>query len=206
MLRVGLTGGIGCGKSTVAALMREMGCAVIEADQLAHRLMEPGQPAYEEILREFGRQILREDGRIDRPRLAQIVFADAQRRERLNQIVHPRVIQEQERQLEAWASSGVDVGVVEAPLLIEAGYHRKLDRLAVVWCRPEQQRQRLLARGMTPEQIEARIAAQMPLDEKRLLADDQIDCSGTLEETRRQVEALVQKLKQLAADRAHRDK
>ena len=201
MLRVGLTGGIGCGKSTVAALMREMGCAVIEADQLAHRLMEPGQPAYEEILRDFWKQILREDGRIDRPRLAEIVFADAQGRERLNQIVHPRVIQEQEQQLEAWANSGVEVGVVEAPLLIEAGYHRKLARLVVVWCRPEQQRERLLARGMKPEQIEQRIAAQMPLEEKRRLADDQIDCSGTLEETRGQVEALARKLKALAAKR-----
>jgi dephospho-CoA kinase len=200
MLRVGLTGGIACGKSTVAALMKEFGCRVVEADKLAHALMELAQPAYQEILQEFGKQVAGADGRIDRKILGEIVFREPDRLLRLNQIVHPRVIQEQDRQLAAWEREGVRVAVVEAALLIEAGYHKKVDQLVVAWCRPEQQRERLLARGLTPEQIEQRIAAQMPLEEKRRLADDLIDCSGTLEETRRQVEALVRKLGQLAGE------
>lgn len=200
MLRVGLTGGIACGKSTVAALMRELGCHVMEADRLAHQLMEPGRPAYEEILRDFGSQILAADGHIDRKKLGEVVFNDPKRLQRLNQIVHPRVIQKQDRQLAEWEQSGrVSVAVVEAALLIEAGYHRGLQRLVVVWCRPEQQRERLRVRGLTGEQIEQRIAAQMPLEEKRQLADDLIDCSGSLDDTRRQVQALVGKLKQLAS-------
>ena len=199
MLRVGLTGGIACGKSTVAALMREFGCHVLEADKLAHQLMEPGQPAYLEILRDFGEQILSADQRINRAALGEVVFRDSKRLKRLNEIVHPRVIQEQDRQLAAWERDGVPVAVVEAALLIEAGYHKHVDRLVVVWCRPEQQRERLQARGLTSEQIAQRIAAQMPLEEKRRLADDEIDCSGTLEATRRQVEELVKKVKQLAS-------
>ncbi len=201
MLRVGLTGGIACGKSTVAALMKELGCSVIEADKLAHQLMEPGQPAYQEILHDFGDQILDANGRIDRRNLGEIVFHDPDRLKRLNEIVHPRVIQEQNRQLATWEREGsVRVAVVEAALLIEAGYHKHVDRLVVVWCRPEQQGERLQARGLTPEQIEQRIAAQMPLEEKRRLADDEVDCSGTLEATRQQVEKLVRRFKQLAGD------
>lgn len=200
MLRVGLTGGIGCGKSTVAALMREQGCHVIEADSLAHRLMEPGTPAYEEIVREFGREILGPGEAIDRRKLGAVVFGDSAKLQRLNRIVHPRVIEEQERLLEELARrEPAAVGVVEAALLVEAGYHERLDRLVVVWCRPEQQRERLLARGMSAEQVEKRIAAQMPLEQKRRLADVQIDCSGTLEETRRQVETLVAQLKKSAS-------
>ena len=201
MLRVGLTGGIACGKSTVAALMKELDCRVLEADRLAHHLMEPGQPAYREILRDFGEQVLNADGRIDRRVLGEIVFRDLNQLKRLNEIVHPRVIQEQDRQLATWEREGsVRVAVVEAALLIEAGYHEHVDRLVVVWCRPEQQRERLQGRGLTPEQIAQRIAAQMPLEEKRQLADDEIDCSGTLEATRQQVEELVRRLKQLAGD------
>jgi len=201
MVRVGLTGGIACGKSTVAALLRDLGCQVIEADKLAHQLTGPGQPACEEIIREFGKEILGADGRIDRKALGEIVFRDPERLKQLNQIVHPRVIQEQDRQLAVWKQAGnVSVAVVEAALLVEAGYHKRVDRLVVVWCRPEQQRERLRLRGLTPEQIEQRIAAQMPLEEKRRLADDQIDCSGTLEATRRQVEELFRHLKQLAGE------
>jgi len=200
MLRVGLTGGIGCGKSTVTALLREFGCHVIEADSLAHRLMEPGQPAYEEILREFGPAILDSRGRVDRAKLGAIVFGDADKLLRLNAIVHPRVLKALEQQFSEFACANPSgVAVVEAALLIEAGYARHLDRLVVAWCTPEQQRARLLERGMSREQAEQRIAAQMPLEEKRRRADDVVDCSGTLDETRAQVEVLVARLKQLAA-------
>jgi dephospho-CoA kinase len=199
MLRVGLTGGIACGKSTVAAMMREMGCAVLEADKIAHEVMAPGQPAFEEIVRDFGERVLGPDGAIDRRQLGEVVFRDPKQLQRLNQIVHPCVIREQDRRLAEWqAGDAFRVAVVEAALLIEAGYHHKLDRLAVVCCRPEQQRERLRARGLTGEQIEQRIAAQMPLEEKRRLADDTIDCSGSLEHTRQQVTALVEQWKQLA--------
>jgi len=200
MLRVGLTSGIACGKSTVAARMRELGCHVLDADKLAHQLIEPGQSAYEEVVREFGTALLLSDKRIDRARLAEIVFADRVQLAKLNSIVHPRVIAEQERELAALESDEPGaVAVVEATLLIEAGYHKCLDRLVVVWCRPEQQLERLLARGLTRTEADQRIAAQLPLEQKRALADDLIDCSGTLDHTRLQVEELVGRLKKLAA-------
>jgi len=204
MLRVGLTGGIACGKSTVAAMMRELGCHTFDADRIAHELIAPGQPAYDEVLREFGDGVRASDGSIDRTRLAAIVFADAGKLARLNRIVHPRVLEVQEQKLAALERAEPNaVAVVEAALLIEAGYHKRLDRLVVVWCRPEQQIERLVhpnaGRGMTREEAERRIAAQMPLAEKRRMADDEIECSGTLEHTRQQAEALVAKLKPLAA-------
>ena len=200
MLHVGLTGGIACGKSIVAAMMRKLHCQVIEADPMAHRLIEPGQPAYDEIIREFGEPVRAADARIDRKRLAAIVFADPAKLERLNRIVHPRVVEALDRQLAKLERTQPGaVVVVEAALLIEASYHERLDRLVVVWCEPEQQVERLLARGLTREQAEQRIAAQMQLDQKRRMADDEIDCSGSLEETERQVESLVAKLKRLAA-------
>ena len=200
MLRVGLTGGIGCGKSTVAAMMRALGCHVIEADPLAHKLIEPGQPAFQEVVRAFGADILHPDGHVDRGRLGAIVFADVDKLLRLNAIVHPRVLKELERLFSEYAATNPHgVAVIEAALLIEAGYVKHLDRLVVAWCKPEQQMERLLARGMSREQIEQRLAAQLPLEEKRRRADDVVDCSVSLDETRAQVERLVGKLKQLAA-------
>jgi dephospho-CoA kinase len=200
MLRVGLTGGIGCGKSAVAGMMREFGCHVIEADEIARRLMEPGQAAYAEVVCEFGREILTSDGRIDRQRLAAIVFADRARLDRLNAIVHPLVLAEEDREFARF--SGQDprgIAVVVAALLIESGFYKRLDRLVVAWCTPEQQLERLtdpkFGRGMAPGEARQRIASQMSLAEKRKLADDQIDCSGTIEETRREVAALVARLK-----------
>jgi dephospho-CoA kinase len=200
MLRVGLTGGIGCGKSTVAAMMRALGCHVIEADPLAHKLIEPGQPAFQEVVRAFGADILHSDGHVDRGKLGAMVFADMDKLLRLNAIVHPRVLKDLERLFSEYAVANPQgVAVIEAALLIEAGYVKHLDRLVVAWCKPEQQMERLLARGMSREQIEQRLAAQMPLEEKRRRADDVVDCSVPLEETRAQVEQLVAKLRQLAA-------
>ena len=201
MLRVGLTGGIGSGKTTVAAMLRELGCAVIEADPLAHEMIEPGRPAYDDVVRGFGSAILGPDRRIDRNKLAEIVFADPARLGRLNQIVHPRVTGEIQRRLAGFEKQGQPVAIVEAALLIETGYDQQGDRLVVVWCKPQQQRERLRARGMSDEQIERRMAAQMPLEEKRRLADDLIDNSGTLDETERQVERLARRLERLAAER-----
>jgi len=200
MLRVGLTGGIGCGKSVVAAMLREQGFLVLDADTLAHQLVEPGQPAYDDVLREFGKGVCDASGKIDRAKLAAIVFAEPAKLARLNQIVHPRVAEAQERQFTEWQRTHPrGVAVVEAALLVEAGAHNRLDRLVVVWCRPEQQIERLRERGMSAEEAQRRIASQMPLEEKRRLAEFQIDCSGTIEDTRQQVERLAAQLRQLAA-------
>jgi len=204
MLRVGLTGGIGCGKSTVAAMMRKLGCHVLDADELAHRLIEPGQPAYDDIVREFGREILDATGRIDRTKLGALVFADSDRRAKLESFIHPRIFEARAKELKALEEADPQgIAIVEAALLVEAGYYKQLDRLVVVWCRPEQQLARLIdptfGRNMTPDQAKRRISAQLDLSEKRKLADDEIDCSGTVEETERQVIALVDKLKRLAA-------
>jgi dephospho-CoA kinase len=204
MLRAGLTGGIATGKSTVAAMLRELGCHLLEADKIAHGLIEPGGSAYDDVAHEFGRDVLSPDGRVDRAKLGGIVFADPKRLARLNAIVHPLVLAAQDRELAA--IERVDphgIAVVEAALLIEAGYTDRLDYLIVTWCTPEQQLARLTqagaGRGLTIEQAQQRIAAQMPLEEKRRRADVVIDCSGTLEHTKEQTVALFAKLKNMEA-------
>ena len=209
MLRVGLTGGIATGKTTVAAILRNLGCHMLDADKIAHHLIEPGAAAYGDVVREFGRGILTADGRVDRKKLGAIVFADPARLARLNAIVHPRVLETQDRELEALErGDSYAIAVVEAALLIEAGYAPKLDCLVVTWCTPEQQLERLTrqdadgvaGRGLTLEQARQRIAAQMAIEEKRRMADEVIDCSGSLEHTREQVIALVDKLKRMEAE------
>jgi len=204
MLRVGLTGGIGCGKSTVAAMMREFSCHILEADKMAHEMIAPGGAAYDEVVREFGRDILDPDGSVNRPRLAAIVFHDPTRLAKLNAMIHPRVLADCEREfarLESFDPRGV--AVLEAALLIEAGYQKHLDRLVVVTCNPAQQMERLtdpaFGRGMAPEEARRRIGAQLDPADKCRLADDEVNCSGSLSETRRQVEALVARLRGLAA-------
>jgi len=196
MKRLGITGGIASGKSAVAGMLREMGFNVIDADALGHTVIEPGTRAYDEIVREFGTGVVGADGRIDRGKLGAIVFADGEKLKRLNVIVHPRVEEEMVRQFAEWEKSGVaDAAFVEAALLVEAGYQKNLDGLVVAWCRPEQQMERLLARGLSEVEARRRIASQMPAEEKLKFATEKIDCSGSLEETRRQVEELAAKLR-----------
>ena len=196
MLRLGLTGGIASGKSAVAAMLREIGFAVLDADSLAHKLIEPGQPACDEVLKEFGPSITDPSGRIDRTKLGAIVFADRAKLDRLNAIVHPLVAEVIFGQFEVWRRGGVrDAVFVEAALLVESGIHKKLDGLVVVWCKPEQQVERLLARGLSETEARRRISAQLPVEEKLRLATEKIDCSGSLEQTRRQVAALAGKLR-----------
>ncbi|HKE35154.1 MAG TPA: dephospho-CoA kinase [Candidatus Acidoferrum sp.] len=196
MLRLGLTGGIASGKSAVAAMLRELGFSVLDADSLAHRLIEPGQPAYEEVLREFGSAITDGQGRVDRAKLAALVFADRAKLERLNAIVHPRVAEVVLRQFDEWQREGThEAAFVEAALLIESGIHKHLDGLVVAWCRPEQQFARLAARGLSGEEARRRIASQMPVEEKLRYATEGIDCSGTLEQTREQLQMLAAKLR-----------
>ena len=195
MRKMGLTGGIASGKSTVAGMLRELGFPVLEADLLSHQLMQPGQAAHDEILREFGTDLEDARGRIDRAKLAAIVFVDAARLAKLNQILHPRVEEATLRQFLEWERDGVrDAAFVEAALLVEAGYVKNLDGLVVAFCRPEQQLERLRARGMSETEARQRMAAQMPVEEKLEYATDRIDCSGTIEETRAQVQALAERL------------
>lgn len=195
MRRLGLTGGIASGKSAVAAILRELGFSVLDADSLAHKTIEPGQPAYEEVLREFGSAITDGQGRVDRTKLGAVVFADKTKLDKLNAMVHPRVAEAVLRQFAEWQREGTrDAAFVEAALLIESGIYQHLDGLVVAWCRPEQQLERLAARGLTEEEARRRIASQMPVEEKLRYATEKIDCSGTLEQTRQQVEALGVKL------------
>ena len=201
MLRLGLTGGIATGKSTVASILRELGFAVLDADSLSHTLMEPGLPAYNEIQQAFGASILDPGARINRSRLAAIVFAEPARLAQLNSILHPRVEAAIHHQFAEWARNGQrDPVFVEAALLVEANYHKNLDGLVVTWCRPEQQLQRLRDRGLGDDDARRRIAAQLPLVEKLRYATEKIDCSGTLQDTRKQVAALAARLRQQAGN------
>jgi len=183
---IGLTGNIGTGKSTVAQMLASLGAEAIDADLIAHELMAPGTPTWQAIVREFGQGILREDGRIDRSKLGDIVFTDPQALARLEAILHPAVIQEVNCRI---CTSHAQVIVVEAIKLIETGMHSAYDALWVVTCQPEQQIARLMAqRRMSQEEIRQRMAAQSPQSAKVALADIVIDNSGSLDETRAQVE------------------
>lgn len=196
MRKIGLTGGIASGKSTVAAMLRELGFDVIFADEISRRLLDPGQAAYDETVREFGREVVLPDGTLDRKKIATIVFADRSKLDRLNSIIHPRVEAQILKQFAEWDREGNrTVAFVEAALLVEAGYMKNLDGLVVIWCRPEQQMERLTGRGMTEEEARSRIAAQMPVEEKLKLATYRIDCSRSIEDTRREVEELAKTLR-----------
>jgi len=197
MLRYGLTGGIASGKSTVAGIFRELGFPVIEADRVAHQVMEPGQPAYNEVVSAFGKDILNADHRIDRKRLGAVVFNDREKLAQLNAIIHPRVEQEMEREF-AQLAGKYAAAFVEAALIFEADLHKKLDGVVVAWCLPEQQLARLMERGQSETEARKRIALQMPAAEKLALATEKIDCSGSLAQTRSQVEALAAKLQETA--------
>ncbi len=196
MLKLGLTGGIASGKSAVAGMLREMGFHVLEADVVAHGLLEPGQQAHDEVLREFGADLADGAGRIDRAKLGALVFADLEKLTKLNKIIHPKVEEIIFRKFAEWERDGVrDAVFVEAALLVEAGIADKLDGLVVAFCLPKQQLERLRARGMSEIEAKRRIAAQWPMENKLEKATEAIDCSGSLVETREQVMALAAKLR-----------
>jgi dephospho-CoA kinase len=199
MLTVGLTGSIAVGKSHVVAVLRELGCVVFDADKVAHSVMEPGRPAYDQIVREFGREVLGPDGAIDRTRLGAIVFADESRRKRLNEIVHPRVKEEQDRLLgEARAANPDAIAIVDAALMIESGGYKRFDKLIVVYCNRETQVQRLMARNnIDRREAERRISAQMSSEEKRRYADYEIDTSGSYDDTRKRTVEVYHELTEL---------
>jgi dephospho-CoA kinase len=184
MLRVGLTGGLASGKTTVSRELERLGCFVIHADELGHQVLEPGGPAYDEVIREFGDTILLPNGQINRRQLASEVFDHPERLALLNQIVHPHVIEIEEEQLAEHARRDPHgIAIVEAAILIETGSYRRFDKLVVVFCRPEQQLERAIERGFTRAEALSRLSRQMPLEEKRKFADFVIDTSGTKEDT-----------------------
>jgi dephospho-CoA kinase len=192
----GLTGGVASGKTTVAGMFAELGAKVIDADRVAHEVIRSPQPAYHEIVRHFGFEILDSQGEIDRKRLAAIVFAEPEKLRALNAFVHPRVLERIEQLAEAFLLSDPRaVVLVDAALLYEAGVADRFKRIIVTWCQPEQQLERLMAKAsLSREEAERRIAAQIAADEKRRRADYVIDCSGDLEATRRQVDNLFPRL------------
>jgi dephospho-CoA kinase len=193
---LGLTGGIGSGKSTVASMFSALGAELIDADDLARQIVEPGQPALAAILNVFGPTVVQADGGLDRKRLADIVFADPLALARLNAITHPRIRERMDAQVEA---RRMDPGllILDIPLLYENARNESVEKTIVVWVDEVTQLARLRARdGLEREAAMARIAAQLPLAEKKSLADYVIDNSGTREETRRQVDALFRLLQQ----------
>lgn len=198
----GLTGGIASGKSSVAGYFQDLGARAIDADRLGHGLIQPASPVFQEVIAKFGEGILDASGAIDRVQLGRVIFADPDRRAELNAILHPRILaKSNEMAAEYLAQNPQGIVVVEAALIYEAHFEDWFSKIIVTWCRPEQQLQRLLAKGLTREDAERRIAAQMPMEEKRQRADYVVDCSGAKEDARRQVETLYPQLKQWAEPR-----
>lgn len=200
MLRVGLTGGLCSGKSVVADMFARRGVHVLQADKLAHELMQPGQPVYHEVVNHFGRGIVQADGTVDRRKLAALAFEPGRILE-LNRIVHPAVVREQEAWMDEVAKRDPrGIAIVEAALIVEAGVEKRFDKLVVVTCQPEQKVERFAARSPDADKDAARrearrrIAAQLSDEEKAKLAHYVIDNSGSLDATERQVEKVFAEL------------
>jgi len=184
---VGLTGGIASGKSTVAQVLREQGVVVVDADQLAREVVAPGSPGLAEIVAHFGRGVLTPSGELDREALGQIVFSDAEARRQLNGITHPRVAELSMQRLAAAQDTETPYVVYEVPLLVETGLHAGMDANVVVAAAPELQVKRMVERdGLSPDQAQARIDAQFPLDKKISIADYVIDNGGSLARLKQQ--------------------
>ena len=187
---LGLTGGIGSGKSLVAQMFADLGAEVVDADQLARDVVEPGQPALAEITSAFGRDILQPDGRLDRGKLGRLIFADPAARTRLDAITHPRIRERMDAEVAA-RRSRPGVLILDIPLLYETDRTSAVDKVIVVWVDVETQQRRLSQRdGLGLKETQQRIDAQMPLDAKRARADHVIDNTGSRETTRLQVEAI----------------
>lgn len=187
---IGLTGGIASGKSTVSRLLRELGATVVDTDVLAREVVEPGQPAWAEIVAWLGREVLLPDGSLDRRKVGELVFGDRQARARLEAITHPRIDAAAREALAAAERAGARVAVLDVPLLYEAGWDKKVDEVWVVYVDEATQKSRLMARdGLTEAQAAARMAAQMSLAEKARRAGVVIDNGGDPAGTAAQVTA-----------------
>lgn len=194
MFRIAITGGMGMGKSTAARVLAEMGLPVVDADQLARQVVEPGQPAHAEIMKQFGSRFFDARGRLCRDALAELVFADPEARRRLEAIVHPAVWNAWQTQLLEFQRQGCPVVVAVVPLLFEVGWAREFDSVWCVACTRQTQFARLAQRGLTRAQIEARLRAQWPIEQKMELADYVIWTEGCLELYRAQLERVLARL------------
>lgn len=196
MKLIGLTGGIGSGKSTVAQLLVRHGWELVDADQIARDIVEPGQPALTELAQAFGEDILQEDGSLDRGLLASRAFSSREKTAVLNSITHPRINEETQARFDAARQAGADFVVYDMPLLVDKGLHKDMDATIVVDVDAEERVRRLVAyRGLDEEDARRRIAAQIPDDVRRVVADFIIDNNGPLEALDEQVEGVVEKLR-----------
>ena len=186
MLRVGLTGSIAVGKSFVTSILSDLGCHTLDADITAREVVLPGSPGLDAVAQSFGRDILNDDGTLNRQRLGELVFADEEQRQKLNQILHPFIIARQDEIMREWEREDPQgIGVIDAALMIESGGYKRFDKLIVVHCRPEVQLERLMLRnGLSRDEAQARINSQMPQEEKQKFADYLIDTSDGFELTR----------------------
>ena len=200
MISAGLTGGIGCGKSTVAAMFAALGAKTIDSDEIGRNLMQPGNVVYDRIVSAFGQDVVDSGGHLDRAMLADIVFHHLDKLKHLNAIVHAPVLREIDRQVQLNRQKNPNaVILVESAILFEAGQNRRFDKMIVVWCHPEQQVERYKAKSNISEQdIQRRMAAQMPGEEKKVLADYVIDTSRSVAETEQQVQEVFAQLQALA--------
>lgn len=199
MLKVGLTGGIACGKTFVGEEFERLGCLLIQADEIGHRVLSRGGEAYQPVIDEFGEEILLPDGEIDRRALAARVFGAPERLSTLNALVHPSVFRREDRLIAEFAAREPDgIAVVEAAILIETGSYKRFDRMVLVTCPEELQVERALRRtGAVETDVRARISRQMPLEEKRKFAHFVINASGEKEDTLRQTRAVYQALRSI---------
>ena len=187
----GLTGGAGMGKSTAAQFLRERSLPVVDTDELAHQLVLPGRPALLEIQTAFGKSVIAPDGQLRRDELAQIVFTDPAARKKLEAILHPRIRERWLAQIEAWRGENCPLAVVVIPLLFETQAESNFDKIVCVACSATAQRERLLARGWTPEQIRQRLAAQWPVEQKIARSDFVIWTDGSPEVLAQQFERII---------------
>ncbi len=206
MLRVGLTGGIASGKSTVARIFRELGAHVLDADRIARDIVPPGSPALARIARAFGKEMLRPDGTLDRAALGTLVFADAGKRRVLEGILHPLILDEIDRRVEELEREDPEgLVVVEAALILELGRQEEFDTLVVVWADEEQQLRRMIQRDrLSVDEAGRRLDAQMPLSEKRGRAQFVIDNSGDPAACRADTERVFGKLLRLSRAKKQR--
>jgi dephospho-CoA kinase len=199
MLRVGLTGSIGVGKSFVASVFEELGCHVVDADQTAREVVMPGTAGLKALIEAFGEEVLNPDGTLNRKQLGAVVFADESQRQRLNHILHPFIIARQDEILSEWEKDDPQgIGIVDAALMIESGGYRRFDKLIVVHCRPEVQLERLMLRDqLSRDEAQRRIDSQMPQEEKQRFADYLIDTSDGFEPAREQTTKVYKELLRL---------
>jgi dephospho-CoA kinase len=199
MLRVGLTGSIGVGKSFVASVFEELGCHVVDADQTAREVVMPGTTGLKALTEAFGEEVLNPDGTLNRKQLGAVVFADESQRQRLNHILHPFIIARQDEILSEWEKDDPQgIGIVDAALMIESGGYRRFDKLIVVHCRPEVQLERLMLRDqLSRDEAQRRIDSQMPQEAKQRFADYLIDTSDGFKPAREQTTKVYKELLRL---------